>query len=216
MHPSPLLIFDLDGTLVDSFPGIVLGLNVALADFAMRPIDLDWVHRHVGRGARRLVAAAAGDEVSVDVLLARFKLRYREVLLDNSPPLPGVDEALRQLALTQTLAVASNKPLAWVDDLVAHLGWAELMAVVVGPETVGAHKPDPKMLEHILRATGNGSADALFVGDMPIDAETGINAGIAVVGVTTGAASREDLLKAGCTAVLESVVDLVGWTGSGS
>ncbi len=212
MNPYPLLIFDLDGTLVDSFPGIVLGLNVALADFAIKPINLAWVQRHVGRGERRLVAAAAGEEVSVDELLARFRLRYHEVLLDNSPPLPGVDEALRKLSLNHTLAVASNKPLAWVDDLVAHFGWTELMAVVAGPETVGAHKPDPKMLEYILSETGHGAADTLFVGDMSVDAETGINAGISVVGVTTGAASEEELLQAGCTVVLESVVDLVGWT----
>jgi len=213
MHPYSLLIFDLDGTLVDSLPGVVLGLNAALADFALKPINLDWVHRNVGLGARRLVTAAAGDGVSVDELLARFRVRYREVLLDNSPPFPGVDETLRRLSQNHVLAVASNKPLAWVVDLVDHFGWTELMAAVVGPESVGAYKPDPKMLEHILRETGHSTKDTLFVGDMPVDAETGINAGIPVIGVTTGAASREDLLQAGCIAVLESVVDLVGWVG---
>ena len=214
MGPFPLVIFDLDGTLVDSLPGVVLGLNAALADFALPPIDLDWVHRNVGLGARRLVGAAAGDEVSVDELLADFRLRYREVLLENSPPLPGVEEALCQLALNHTLAIASNKPLTWVDDLVAHFGWVELMAAVVGPETVNAFKPDPKMFEHILRVTGYSPAEALFVGDMPVDAETGCNAGIMTVGVTTGAASGEELLEAGCTAVLDSVVDLERWIGS--
>jgi len=213
MKLHPLLIFDLDGTLVDSLPGVVLGLNAALADVALKPIDLAWVHRNVGLGARRLVAAAAGDVVSVDELLPRFRLRYREVLLDNSPPFPGVDEALRQLSLSHVLAVASNKPLAWVEDLVAHFGWSELMAAVVGPETVGVYKPDPKMLEYILRETGHTEKDTFFIGDMPVDVETGINAGIPVVGVTTGAASSEDLRQAGCTVVLESINDLVRWIG---
>lgn len=211
MHRYPLLIFDLDGTLVDSFPGITMGLNLALADFGLEPIDLDWVHRHVGRGARRLVAAAADDGVAPDELLARFNQRYSEVLLDSSPPLPGVDQTLRRLALDHTLAIASNKPLAWVEDLVTHIGWTELMAVVAGPETVGAHKPDPTMIEYILETTGYDPTDALLVGDMPIDAETGVNAGIPVVGVTTGAASRQTLVAAGCTTVLDSISDLNDW-----
>ena len=213
MKRFPLLIFDLDGTLIDSFPGILLGLNLALEDFDLAPVDLDWVYQHVGRGARRLVAAAAGNGVEPDELLMRFRQRYREVLLDNSPPLPGVDEALRRLALDHTLAIASNKPLGRVEDLVAHIGWKELMEVVAGPETVGAHKPEPKMIEHILCTAGYCAADTLLVGDMPVDVETGINAGIAVIGVTTGASSKESLLEAGCTAVLESITDLPRWIG---
>ena len=163
-----------------------------------------------------MVAAAADNGVEPDDLLMRFRQRYREVLLENSPPFPGVDEALRHLALDHTLAIASNKPLGWVEDLIAHIGWKEMMSIVAGPETVGAHKPDPKMLKYILRATGHCAADTLLIGDMPVDAETGYNAGISVIGVTTGAASREDLLAAGCTEVLESVTDLARWTGSES
>ncbi len=216
MHRYPLLIFDLDGTLIDSFPAIELGLNLALAEFDLAPIDLEWIHRNVGRGAKKLVGAVQSNGIPPEKILNRFKQRFHEVHLENSPPFDGVNETLHRLAENHTLAIASNKPLVWVEELLGHHGWTALMTVIAGPETVDAHKPDPKMLRHILEATGYSSTDALFVGDMPVDAETGYNAGISVIGVTTGAASREDLLAAGCTEVLESVTDLARWTGSES
>ncbi|RLE35128.1 MAG: hypothetical protein DRJ61_03895 [Acidobacteria bacterium] len=208
MQRYPLLIFDLDGTLIDSFPAIKLGLNRALAEFGLAPIDLDWIHKNVGRGAKKLVGAIQSNGIPPETILSRFKQHFREVHLQNSPALPGVDETLRRLAENHSLAIASNKPLAWIEELLDHHGWNALMAAIAGPETVDAHKPDPKMLKYILESTGYGAGDALFVGDMPIDAETGINAGISVIGVTTGAASREDLLAAGCTEVLESITAL--------
>lgn len=205
----PILIFDLDGTLIDSFPGIQLGLNMALADHGLDPVDLDWVYAHVGWGTRPLVTAAIDNGVTADELLATFMRRYQEVVLDHSPPFPGADAALRRLAKDHTLAVASNKPLVWVEGLVARHGWTELMAVVAGPETVGAHKPNPLMIDFILSSTNHSKTDGLLIGDMPVDVETGLNAGIPVVGVTTGSSSREVLMAAGCTAVLKSVADLV-------
>jgi len=209
MQRYPLLIFDLDGTLIDSFPAIKLGLNRALAEFGLAPIDLDWIHKNVGRGAKKLVGAIQSNGIPPETILSRFKQHFREVHLQNSPPLPGVDKTLHRLAENHTLAIASNKPLAWIEELLDHHDWTSLMAVIAGPETVDSFKPDPKMLRHILESTGYGPTDALFVGDMPIDVETGHNAGIPVIGVTTGAASRETLLEAGCTEVLGSVTDLM-------
>ncbi|MEN8165355.1 MAG: HAD family hydrolase [Acidobacteriota bacterium] len=216
MQDRPLLIFDLDGTLVDSFPAIELGLNLALAEFDLDPINLEWVHRNVGHGAKKLIGAIPSNGIPPETILNRFKQCFYEVHLENSPPLPGVNDTLLRLARNHTLAIASNKPLPWVEELLDHHAWTPLMAVIAGPETVGAFKPDPKMLEHIFEITAYGPDDALFVGDMPVDVETGINAGIPVIGVTTGASSRESLLQAGCTAVLHSVTDLPRWIGSGS
>ena len=212
---AELIIFDLDGTLVDSFPGIRLGLNLALAELGLAEIDLEWVRRHVGRGADRLVAAAAaaaaGGRVEVSVMAERFRFHYGRIVVAHSPPYPGVDRSLRFLARKHRLAVASNKPIEWTGKLVESLGWRELMGAVVGPETVGAHKPDPAMIEAVLRMTGCDAASSLLVGDMPVDAETGRAAGIPVVGLTTGSASVEELRAAGCTIVLESMPDLVKW-----
>jgi phosphoglycolate phosphatase len=169
------------------------------------------VRRHVGRGARRLIDAAAGDSLDPDRLLERFRHHYSEVLTDHTPPFVGVDASLRQLARRHTLAVASNKPLAWVQRLVEHLGWSPLMGAVVGPESGGTHKPDPTMIEVALQRCGCSRTDALLVGDMEVDVTTGRNAGIPVVGVATGSTPAAELLLLGCVVVLESVTELPAW-----
>jgi len=211
MNETRLIVFDLDGTLVDSFPGIRIGLNLALSDLGLPHRDLAWVRRHVGRGASRLIAAAAGDGGDNDALMAAFRHHYGEVLTDTTRPYSGVDGALAALAADHTLAIASNKPLRWVERLVDHLGWRGLMASVVGPETTGAHKPDPAMIEAILEQTGRSTGESLLVGDMPVDAETGGNAGIPVIGVATGSCPADDLREAGCVDVISGVPALPRW-----
>ncbi len=214
MKETRLIVFDLDGTLVDSFPGIRTGLNLALSDLGLPHRDLAWVRRHVGRGASRLIAAAAGEDGNHDALMAAFRHHYSEVLTDTTQPYPGVDGALTALAADHTLAIASNKPLRWVERLVDHLGWRGLMASVVGPETTGTHKPDPAMIEAILEQTGRRSSESLLVGDMPVDAETGGNAGIQVIGVATGSCPADDLRAAGCVDVISGVPALPRWLAS--
>ena len=211
MKETRLIVFDLDGTLVDSFPGIRIGLNLALSDLGLPHRDLAWVRSHVGRGASRLIAAAAGDDCNNDALMAAFRHHYGEVLTDTTQPYSGVDGTLAALAADHTLAIASNKPLRWVERLVDHLGWRPLMASVVGPETTGAHKPDPAMIEAILEQTGRSNTESLLVGDMPVDAETGGNAGIPVIGVATGSCSADDLRAAGCVDVISGVPALPRW-----
>ena len=214
MQRFSLLIFDLDGTLIDSFPGITVALNRTLGDFDRPTIDLEWVRNHVGRGAHRLVSAACGPSIDADIFLAAFRSHYHDILLDHSPPFAGVDTTLRTLARTYTLAVASNKPATWVESIVTHHHWDEIMAVVAGPETVGAHKPAPQMIEYISKKTGLPLAETLMIGDMTVDIETAHAAGIPVIAVTTGAASEEILSAAGPSEILSSVNDLPGWLSS--
>ena len=206
-----LLVFDLDGTLVDSFPGITIGLNRTLEAFGRPPVDLEWVRRHVGRGARRLVSAACGPSIEPEVFLTAFRSNYQELLLDHSPPFDGVDETLRTLSAQYTLAVASNKPTPWVEAVVRRHGWSELTAVVAGPETVDAHKPDPAMLRHIMDRTGRTPPETLMVGDMPVDVECARAAGVTMLGVTSGAADETTLREAGCEQIVTCVTELPSW-----
>jgi len=212
VYRPELLIFDLDGTLVDSFPGIHRALGLALEELGGAPRDLEWVRRHVGRGARALMVDAAVG-LDPDELLDRFRVHYDSVVLAQTPPYAGVVHMLETLAPGHLLAIASNKPHRWVTGLVEHLGWGSLFAAVADPETAGVHKPDPAMVLAVLRRLGVAPDRALLVGDMPVDAETGRNAGVPVVGVTSGVADEATLLEAGCIAVLGSAASLPTWLG---
>jgi phosphoglycolate phosphatase-like HAD superfamily hydrolase len=127
------IIFDLDGTLVDSFPGIRLGLNLALDELGQPPRDLDWVRRHVGRGARRLADEAAAGAIDCELLLERFRHHYGEVMTSHTAPFDGVDAALAELARNHSLAVASNKPLSkWCQNGARFIHSAILDGVALG------------------------------------------------------------------------------------
>ena len=210
---TELLIFDLDGTLVDSFPGILVGMNLMLNEFGLPEVDLDWLGRHVGRGSMKLVAAAARGQVDPQRMHEVFLARYAEVMVAHTLPFPGVDRALEVLGARYTMAVASNKPLFMVQKLVESLSWCEVMDVVVGPETVNAHKPDPAMIEYVLAQTGRRRSETVYIGDMLVDVETGNNAGIPVIGIASGAASAEQLKAAGCCAVVADIPELVTLLG---
>ncbi len=212
------ILLDMDGTLVDSFPGITEALNRALEREGLPPVDPEWVRQHVGRGSPALVADAArrgGAPERAEALLEGFREAYGAIFLASSPPFPGVEEVLRELARDHLLAVISNKPLDWTLRLVEHLGWGELFSAVEGPESAGARKPDPAMVRAVLDPRGIGPGEALVVGDMEVDVETGRAAGVPVVGVACGARSPEVLLAAGATVVLPDVAALPGWLRDG-
>ncbi len=204
-----LVLLDLDGTLVDSFPAITEALNGALAAVGLPARDLDWVRRHVGRGARALVAdAAAGRPDAVDRLLAAFRRHYGARFLERTPPLPGVPAALAELARRSPLAVISNKADEWTRALLEHLGWDRLFVAVEAPAPAGARKPDPAMVRRALAAAGAAPGRSLLVGDMEVDVATAANAGVPMVAVASGARSAGELRRAGAPEVLPGVAAL--------
>ncbi len=211
-HWPRAIVFDLDGTLIDSFPGIAIALDRALESSGRRPVGLEWVRRHVGRGLDRLVRDAVGDDpAAIDDLTGRFGEAYDQVLEPATPAFPEVGEALARLAGTARLAVCSNKPVRWSRRLITHLGWDGLLPVVLGPEDVGAPKPDPAMVRLAVSRLGAAMGDALLVGDMEVDVATGRAAGLPVVGVAGEQDLADALLQAGAVAVLAGVPDLPAW-----
>jgi len=209
-----LILLDLDGTLVDSFPAITEALNRALGAFGAGPVDLQWVRGHVGRGARALVtdaAATAEDPVDIGQLLDAFRSAYEALHLAETPPFPGVDGTLRELASRSTLALVSNKPVAWSRELLRHLGWDRLFAAIQGPESAGARKPDPAMVHRVLEALGVSPDGSLLVGDMEVDVETARAAGVPLVAVASGARSEAELRKAGARVILPDLTHLPRW-----
>jgi phosphoglycolate phosphatase len=209
------LVFDLDGTLADSFAGIDLALNRALAECGLPARDLAWTRAHVGRGAAELVrdAVAPADEEVMREVGAAFARHYEMIYREHTPPLPGAAEVLA-LAAARTdgrVAIVSNKHARFSRGWLEHWGLARHVAIVTGPDTAGARKPEAGALLPVLAALGVAAADALLVGDMEVDAAAGRNAGVAVVLVHGGATPSAPLEALGAVAVLGSVAGLPAW-----
>jgi phosphoglycolate phosphatase len=184
------IVFDLDGTLVDSVFDLASALNATLGRLApgTPPLPIETVRSFVGNGAGQLVArslASSGIAVSQETALAVFLGCYRERMLDTTRPYPGVVEGLDRLA-DRTLAVLSNKPGDMSRQILTRLGLATRFARIYGGGDVPGRKPDPSGLLQLLRELGASPAEALMVGDSPIDVLTARNAGVRAVGVRYG------------------------------
>ena len=190
MSPLRLLVFDLDGTLVDSARDLAAAVNETLARLGpgTPPLPLETVRAFVGNGAGQLVErslAQAGLAVSREEALAVFLDCYRTRLLDTTRPYPGVIEGLDRLS-GRTLAVLSNKPGDMSRRILTELGLASRFARVCGGGDFPERKPDPGGLLSLVRDLGASRAEALMVGDSPIDVRTARNAGVRVAGVRYG------------------------------
>ncbi|MEL6574959.1 MAG: phosphoglycolate phosphatase [Pseudomonadota bacterium] len=178
-RPAPLraVVFDLDGTLVDSAPDIAASLNATLVALGRGPLPLPRVLGNVGHGMRHLIArcladsgGGAEDEALIDRALGLYRAHYAEHLADATRPYPNVPEVLEQLAESGLkLAVCTNKPEGLSQKLLAALDLAPFFPVVVGGDTVAERKPHPAPLLHAIKQLGAAPGDTLFVGDSAPD-----------------------------------------------
>lgn len=185
-----LVVFDLDGTLVDSSRDLSAAINVALAKVApgVPPLGLNAVRSFIGSGARKLIqrsVEARGLDLPTDDVLPVFLEAYRARLLDTTRLYPGVEEALDALA-PRTFAVLSNKPGDFTRAILDGLGIARRFRRVYGGGDFPERKPDPAGLLRILDEAGAPPAEAAMVGDSDIDVMTGRAAGVLTVGVSYG------------------------------
>jgi len=185
-----LVVFDLDGTLVDSSRDIASAANAALQRVApgTPEIPMPVVVSFVGEGARLLIERAlshAGLSLSADEVLPVFLDCYRERLLATTRLYDGVAEALPALH-DRTLAVLTNKPGALSRAILQGLGIASRFARIWGPEDVPARKPDPAGLLRLVAELGSRSEQAWMVGDSPVDVRTARAAGVRVADALWG------------------------------
>jgi phosphoglycolate phosphatase len=207
-----LVVFDLDGTLVDSSSDLAGSVNAMLAELAPdRPsLPLPVVRGFIGEGAALLVSrslARAGAALPLEQALASFLAAYRRCLLETTRPYPGIPEVLSALS-AHTLAVLTNKPGELSRLLLDGLGLAERFRHVLGGGDLPARKPDPVGLLELMRRTGCGLRQTLFVGDSRVDVETGRAAAVPVLGVTWGL-DPEGLRDAGPDLLLDTPEALV-------
>ena len=193
-----LLIFDLDGTLVDSRLDLVHSVNAMLRHFHRPELPDDVIASYVGDGAPMLIRRALGDpdeEGFVQEALEYFLAYYRVHKLDNTHLYEGVKEALEALRDAQNgsnrrMAVLSNKPVKPSRDIVDALGLGEFFVRVYGGNSFHTKKPDPLGVNTLLEETGTRSDEAAIIGDSSIDVLTGRNAELWTCGVTYGFAPR--------------------------
>jgi phosphoglycolate phosphatase len=192
------VLFDLDGTLVDSRADIALCVNFTLAALGRPALAADHVERYVGEGVRQLLEKAAGplDEPAMARALGVFLPYYLEHCADTTRPYPGAEDLLRTLA-PRPLGLITNKPAAHTQKTLATLGWEPLFKAVLGGDSLPTRKPAPEPLWAALEIMGVKPERALMVGDSPVDVEAGRAAGVPTVGVWHGFRSREELAAAG-------------------
>jgi phosphoglycolate phosphatase len=183
-----LVVFDLDGTLVDSSQDLATAVNRTLAAAGAPTLDPALVRSFVGEGARRLVEksiGASGRPLSVDALLPMFLELYREVLLETTRLYPGTVEVLEAL-VPRRLAVLTNKPGDMSRAILSGLGVAHRFDWIWGWGDVPTRKPDPVGLVRLMAAAAVPPSATVFVGDSAIDVRTARAAGTRSIGVTYG------------------------------
>jgi phosphoglycolate phosphatase len=193
-----LLIFDLDGTLVDSRLDLVHSVNAMLRHFRRPELPEDVIASYVGDGAPMLIRRALGDpdeEGFVQEALEYFLAYYRVHKLDNTHLYDGIKEALEAIRDAQNgsdrrMAVLSNKPVKPSRDIVDALGLGDFFVRVYGGNSFHTKKPDPLGVHTLLEETGIRSDETAIIGDSSIDVITGRNAELWTCGVTYGFAPR--------------------------
>ncbi len=188
------LIFDLDGTLIDSKTDLAISVNATLGYLGRRPLQDETIYSYVGQGAPALIRRALGEGIPAPEVargLEFFLDFYNRHKLDNTRLYPGIREALRKLADGTTppervLAVLTNKPVRPSRQILEGLGLLPHFRFVYGGNSFENKKPDPVGVYSILEDTRIPPSAAMMVGDSDVDIQTGLNAGVWTCGVTYG------------------------------
>ncbi len=215
-HPIKLVIFDLDGTLIDSRLDLVHSVNAALRHIGRPELPEHVIASYVGDGAPVLIQRALGGEALHETLIRKglefFLSYYREHKLDHTTVYEGINQALSSIrrsanGVPRKLAVLTNKPVNPSRAIVEALGLAPYFCQVYGGNSFETKKPDPEGALKLLAENGVRPEQAAIVGDSHTDIETGRNAGLWTVGVSYGFAPQT-LMDAGPDVLVDTPLEL--------
>ena len=186
------ILWDLDGTLLDTLEDLADGTNYALGQYGLPERTLDEVRRFVGNGARNLILQAVEGKADVDAVLDTFRTYYNAHCQIKTKPYDGILEALAELGKKYPMAVVSNKPDSAVKPLCAQY----FPGLYARGESANCHrKPAPDMVRKAMEAIGVDSC--VYVGDSEVDVLTAKNAGVPCLSVLWGFRDKEILREAG-------------------
>jgi N-acetyl-D-muramate 6-phosphate phosphatase len=162
------VLFDLDGTLVDSAPDMVAAMNLMLREFRREPMTLEALRPHVSRGSRAMLAAAFPELEVADreAMVGDFLDTYERVLGQHCVAFDGIEALLGQIeAEGGRWGIITNKPFYLAEELIPMLGWEERCAILLGGDSLAERKPHPMPLLHAAKAIGVEPRDCVYVGD---------------------------------------------------
>lgn len=203
------LIFDLDGTLIDSKQDLIRSVNAMLEEMGREKLHEDTISGYIGHGAPKLVARALGNgaaEKEREQALRFFLAHYEAHKLDSTRPYPGVAEALEELR-EFPMAVLTNKPVRVSRRIVEGLGLEKYFRVLYGGNSFDTKKPDPLGARKILEELGAAAGETMLVGDSEVDVQTARNAGTLAAAVNYGFGTH-DRVAYPADVYLERLTDL--------
>jgi phosphoglycolate phosphatase len=193
MNRSPALVFDLDGTLVDTAPDILGALNFVLVREGRRPVTRDDLRHLVGHGAHTMFAEALAitgsplPQTRVATLIDDYIAHYRAHIADESRPFAGVEKTLRHFVQAGArLGVLTNKPQELAVPLLEMLDLAQYFAAIHGAGRFSYSKPDARVFHHVVDEMGGEDARAIMIGDSTTDARTARAAGVPLILLSYG------------------------------
>ena len=205
-----LIIFDLDGTLIDSKNDIADSVNYTLKSLHLPSLQNSLIYSYVGNGVLPLlekVISCSNKKSNLENALKVFRKHYEEHLLDSTRLYPGVMEILKHFS-DVNMGLVSNKPERFVKKILKGLNVDCFFPVVIGGDTLKTKKPDPQGVNMIRNRFGADLHETVIVGDGGVDIETGKEAGIHTCGVSYGLRDRKELVEAGAEIIIDDILEL--------
>ena len=208
---SELIIFDLDGTLIDSSDDIAWAANRTLVYMGYNEMDLDAIKEGIGWGVKTLLQKLMPQEgpERIDDARVKFLEYYWDHLTVNTILYPGVRETIDYFKdHDKKMAIVTNKPIKFTEKILNELALKDFFLMVLGGDSLMNRKPDPEPVEKVISTLGVTKGKTVFVGDSKVDGETGKRAGIFTIGVEYGFRGRKELEEAGFDVIISEFPEL--------
>ncbi|MDN3454314.1 MULTISPECIES: phosphoglycolate phosphatase [unclassified Psychrobacter] len=217
-----LLIFDFDGTLIDSVPDLADATNTMLTTLGKATYPIETIRNWIGNGSRLLVERALVGKVEVleneltveeaDHAEHLFFEAYKNLSGSKTVAYPDVDSGLKKLKdAGYTLALVTNKPIRFVPKILQSFGWQDLFSEVLGGDSLSTKKPDPAPLLHVCEALNISPEQAIMIGDSRNDILAGQNANMDTLGLSYGYNYGQDIRELNPTEAFDNFADLVDY-----